>query len=110
MQLTLTCQETCKLMDHLLEVVKRSPDDAGYIQSWDGVGKRLTDEMYSCFKYDKKGVHIGTEMEELKARIEILAQLICTFGEYLSAIDRYILTHLLTYLLTHSRTYLEKRI
>ncbi len=95
-------------MDHLLEVVKRSPDDAGYIKSWDGVGKRLTDEMYACFKYDKKGVHIGTEMEELKARIEILAQLICTFGEYLSVTDRYLLTHslthLLTYLLTHAYT------
>lgn len=76
-------------MDFLLQVAKKSPDDSGYVKSWDGVGKRLTDEMYSCFKYDKKGIHIGTEMEELKARIEVLAQVICTFGEYLSVTDRY---------------------
>ena len=79
-----TVAENNKILETLTIAIQSNPDDKGYFKSWEGLSNRLTTEMHNCFQYDSRGKHTGTDIEELKARVEMLAQLVSTFGEYVA--------------------------
>jgi len=81
--LPLAVAENNKILDTLMKAIESKPDDKGYFKSWEGLSNRLTTEMHNCFQYDR-GKLIATDKEELKARVEILSQIIATFGEYVT--------------------------
>jgi len=76
--------ENNKIIETLISAVQSNPDDKGYFKSWEGLSNRLTTEMHNCFQYDSRGKHTGTDIEELKARVEMLVQIVATFGEYVA--------------------------
>ncbi len=90
-------------------------DDRGYKRSWEGVSKRITEEMRDCFPSTGNSIASGVRKmvglvmqgeehvmqeekaveedrsrrrEDLKTRLAALAQIIIAFGEYVPAQDR----------------------
>ena len=99
--IALACDEETRLVDALMAAIESQPDDRGFAKSWEGLGLRLQSELHACFSYDSAGALVSTDTEELRVRIEVAAQLVATFGEYLTAPDRrgymdLLLKHILT--------------
>jgi hypothetical protein len=73
----------------LLQVVKKLQstsvlgDDQGYVNTWEGLGNRLQTEFHNCFTYEDDGDLKDTDFKELYIRVDMLVQLVSTFGEYL---------------------------
>lgn len=77
-------------------------DDKGYKRSWEGVSKRITEEMRACFPSasDKENGSSGSDekLQDLKARLQALAQIIVAFGEYVPAQERTYLSALIKHI------------
>lgn len=88
---------------HLLQSTSVLSDDQGYINTWEGLGNRLQTEFHSCFTYDSDGGLRDTDFKELFVRVEMLVQLVSTFGEYLQPDQKRIyITSLLKHILNNA--------
>ena len=106
-----------RLIDYLTsEEFGQRSDDRGYKRSWEGVSRRITEEMRECFPSTSNTItggvqkvvsstvqgeeeHVQQEekaqeeerrrkQEDLKIRLAALAQIIIAFGEYVPAKER----------------------
>ena len=106
-----------RLIDYLTsEGFGQRSDDRGYKRSWEGVSRRITEEMRECFPSTSNTItggvqkvvsstvqgeeeHVQQEekaqeeerrrkQEDLKIRLAALAQIIIAFGEYVPAKER----------------------
>ena len=83
----------------LSQLSSDASDDRGFIKTWEGVSKRLTEEMMACFPSSTADAETRQRtVEDLKLRLEALSQIICAFGEYLPHTERSYLPPLLKHI------------